>query len=180
MRPPRLISENRLQVLYDEDGGTKRDGLIEIRRGCEDLYMGNAKYAQVRIMIDHDMDAAGHKGYLKGMCTYADDLPDGIDIRFNSNKHKADGLSKALKTAEDAKSGWMKDADIDDESGNPFGATVRQIDNPSSGKLSAINIVNAEGDWSKWNKQIASQVLSKQPKAIAQRQLKLDADIREA
>lgn len=56
------------------------DGVIEVRRGCQDLYLGdNKKYAQVRILVDNTH-------YLKGMAVYADDLPDGIDVRFNTNK----------------------------------------------------------------------------------------------
>ena len=67
-------------VKYAEEGGKDQDGVLEeIRRGVEDLSLGNKNYAQVRIAVD-----GTH--YLKGMAIYADDLPEGVDIRFNTNK----------------------------------------------------------------------------------------------
>jgi hypothetical protein len=33
-------------------GGSSKDGVIEIRRGVEDLDLGNSHYAQVRILVD--------------------------------------------------------------------------------------------------------------------------------
>ena len=47
------------------------------------------------------------------MAVYNPDLPDGMDIRVNSNKSRDDGVKKALK-------------DYDEGSANPFGATVVQ------------------------------------------------------
>lgn len=59
------------------------DGVIQIRRGCEDLNLGRAMYAQVRIGVN-----GTH--YAKGMCVYGDDsiFPPGCDILINSNKKK--------------------------------------------------------------------------------------------
>lgn len=156
------ISSKRISVRYAEDGGTDRDGVIEIRRGVEDLNMGSSRYAQVRIAVD-----GTH--YLKGMCVYADDLPDGVDIRFNTNKSKTSGdIKDVLKT--------MKD-----DSDNPFGATTRQIHyTGKDGKqhLSALNIVNEEGDWDRWSRNLSSQMLSKQQPSLAKRQLGIAKDIR--
>ena len=94
--PPTNVSSSRLMVNYAQTGGSAKDGVIELRRGVDDLSLGSAKYAQVRIAID-----GTH--YLKGMAVYADDLPAGVDIRFNSNKtstgNKLDAL-KPMKTAD--------------------------------------------------------------------------------
>ena len=71
--PPVNIDSKRITVRYADDPdnpGTDMDGVIELRRGVEDLSLGNAHYAQVRIAVDG-------KYYAKGMAVYADDLPDG-------------------------------------------------------------------------------------------------------
>ena len=161
LEPVRNISSKRIHVKYAEDGGTDKDGVIEIRRGVEDISLGKSRYAQVRIGVD-----GTH--YLKGMAMYSDDLPNGVDIVFNTNKHKGTPLlgpkdNTVLKT--------MK-SDID----NPFGATVRQnhyIDSKGKSQLSALNIVNEEGDWGKWSKTLSSQMLSKQKPSLAKKQLEL-------
>lgn len=165
--PPKSIDSNRIDICYAEDGGADKDGVIELRRGVEDISLGNSQYAQVRIAVD-----GTH--YLKGMAMYSDDLPDGIDIRFNTNKHtgtpmlgdKDNSVLKSLK----------------DDPDNPFGATIKPIeeggqrfytDANGNKQQSVINIVNDEGDWDKWSKTLASQMLSKQPIGLVKQQLKL-------
>ena len=69
---PSSMDSKRLQIRYAEDGGIQKDGVIELRRGVDDLSLGDAHYAQVRILVD-----GTH--YLKGMAVYSDDLPDGVD-----------------------------------------------------------------------------------------------------
>ena len=61
--------------------GIEKDGVIELRRGVEDLDLNGNRYAQVRILVD-----GTH--YLKGMAVYSDDMPDGVDVVFNTNKKK--------------------------------------------------------------------------------------------
>lgn len=139
MKPPVPVDVKRVAVRFEEDGGDLRDGLIELRRGVDDLDMGSARYAQVRIQV-------GDKNYLKGMAVYVDDLPDGVDIRFNTNKSKKVGEIGAMKKLE-------KDPN------NPFGSTIRD-------QKGALNIVNSEGKWSEWNKKWASQFLGKQSKEL--------------
>lgn len=78
---PESMDSSRLKIRYAEDGGIDKDGVIEIRRGVEDLSLGESHYAQVRILVD------GNR-YLKGMAVYSDDLPDGVDVVFNTNKNK--------------------------------------------------------------------------------------------
>lgn len=155
LRPIENVKSSRIQIKYAEEGGVDKDGVIEIRRGVKDLDLGNSKYAQVRIGVD-----GTH--YLKGMAVYADDLPDGIDIRFNTNKHVGTDKMKVLKEMQDPKNLT-----------NPFGASITR-------QSGALNIVNEEGDWSKWSKTLSSQFLSKQYEQTAKRQLKMTADISKA
>lgn len=163
LRPVESVDSKRIQINYAEDGGINKDGVIELRRGVKDLDLGNAKYAQVRIAVD-----GTH--YLKGMAVYADDLPDGVDIRFNTNKHQGtpmispDGGKEVLKPMKEPNNKL-----------NPFGAAIRPgLQN------GAINIVNEEGHWDKWSKSLSSQFLSKQMPALAKKQLKLAKDIAKA
>ena len=155
LRPIENVDSKRIQVRYAEDGGKDKDGVIELRRGVADLDLGNAKYAQVRIGVD-----GTH--YLKGMAVYADDLPDGIDIRFNTNKTSDKSLKEVLKPMQDINNPT-----------NPFGASIVR-------QSGALNIVNEEGDWSKWSKTLSSQFLSKQYVQTAKRQLKATADLSRA
>lgn len=156
--PPKSIDSSRIAINYAEDGGDKTDGVMYVRPGKDDLSLGGAHYAQVRVLVD-----GTH--YLKGMAMYKDDLPDGVDVMFNTNKKKADAPTKqdVLKK-------------ITDDPDNPFGAMVSQIGNyDSDGRLvevtSAMNLVNKEGDWEGWKKSISSQVLSKQSPKLAKQQL---------
>ena len=157
LEPVRSVDSKRVQIRYHEDGGSDKDGVIELRRGVDDISLGNAKYAQVRIAVDDTY-------YLKGMAMYSDDHPKGVDIMFNTNKTKDVPKESVMKS--------MKD-----DPDNPFGATVRQkhyMDSKGVKQLSALNIVNEEGEWhDKWSKNLSSQMLSKQLPSLAKRQLGL-------
>lgn len=159
MEDPISVNPKRVSIRYAEQGGTDMDGVIELRRGVEDLSMGAARYCQARILVGEDR-------YLKGMCVYADDLPDGVDIRFNTNKHEGTPMEKVLKEVKRNDDGTIREE-------NMFGAAITdQIQDPVTKKVtSAVNIVNQEGDWADWKKTIASQMLSKQPVALAKEQL---------
>ena len=102
---PKSMDSSRLQICYAEDGGIKKDGVIEIRRGVEDLSLGESRYAQVRILVDDTR-------YIKGMAVYADDLPDGIDVRFNTNKSRDVPKMEVLKK-------------IKNDPDNPFGSLIK-------------------------------------------------------
>lgn len=157
---PKLVSRNRVEVIYDEDGGTLKDGLIEVRRGLPETSMGNAKYAQLRVGVEGDL-------YMKGMAVYSDDLPPGIDFRYNVNKKRGTPDEKVFKEMKKT-----KDGEVDQD--NPFGASIRQrhyIDENGKEQLSPLNIVNEEGDWAKWSKNLPSQMLSKQTTGLAKQQL---------
>jgi len=153
--PPLSISSKRVGIRYAEDGGSAADGVIYVRPGVKDVSLGGSRYAQVRIAVDKSH-------YIKGMAMYKDDLPDGVDLLFNTNKSNTGNKLDALKA-------------LKDDPENPFGAVVRQI---KDGKKvsSAMNIVNEEGDWSKWSKTLSSQFLSKQSPSLAKTQLDMMAD----
>lgn len=153
IQDPLSIDSKRIQFNYKEDGGDKADGVMYVRPGVKDLDMGASNYAQVRILVD-----GTH--YLKGMAIKKADLPPGIDIVFNTPKSRLDGPENAMK-------------EIKNDPDNPFGATVRQIVDPQTKKVtSALNIVNEEGNWDDWSRSFASQVLSKQPISLIRSQLR--------
>lgn len=153
LKPIQSVDGNRVMVRYKEEGGEQKDGVIELRRGVSDLSLGNSKYAQVRIGVD-----GTH--YLKGMAMYSDKMPDGVDIIYNSNKAKGTPKSDVFKK--------MKD-----DPDNPFGTVIKP-----GGQHGALNVVNEEGDWGRWSRSISSQVLSKQPTALAKKQLGLARDLK--
>lgn len=156
---PASIDSSRVKILYGDEGGALKDGVIEIRRGVADLDLGDSHYAQVRILVD-----GTH--YLKGMAMYSDDMPDGADIVFNTNKHTGTPKMNVLKK-------------IQDDPDNPFGALIKAngqshyIDADGNEKLSAINKLKEEGDWDKMSKNLSSQFLSKQPIQLIKKQLDL-------
>lgn len=156
---PASIDSSRVKILYGDEGGALKDGVIEIRRGVADLDLGDSHYAQVRILVD-----GTH--YLKGMAMYSDDMPDDADIVFNTNKHTGTPKMDVLKK-------------IQDDPDNPFGALIKAngqshyIDADGNEKLSAINKLKEEGDWDKMSKNLSSQFLSKQPIQLIKKQLDL-------
>jgi len=156
LKPIESVSGERIHIRYVEGGGEEKDGVIELRRGVDDLNLGQAKYAQVRIGVN-----GTH--FMKGMAIYSDSMPDGSDIVYNTKKKESDSRP------EDVYKPMKSDPD------NPFGATIK-----AGGQKGALNIVNEEGDWQTWHKSISSQVLSKQTPALAKRQLELSHDIKKA
>lgn len=173
---PSSLDSKRLMVRYADDvgpdgfKGIEKDGVIELRRGVEDLSLGNAKYSQVRILVD-----GTH--YLKGMAVYSDNMPDGVDVIFNTNK-KSDVPALGPKD-----NTVLKTIKKDPE--NPFGSLIKDADKggqywyddakTGEKKLGLINKKSDEGDWSEWADALPSQFLSKQSKALAERQLNLAA-----
>lgn len=161
---PSSLDSKRLMINYAEDGGIQKDGVIEIRRGVKDLDMGGLHYGQARILVD-----GTH--YLKGMAVYADDLPKGVDVRFNTNKSKGTPMEKVLKPVK-----TTKDGEIDRD--NPFGSLIKEkggqsyyIGDDGKEHLGKINWRAVEGDWGEWADKVPSQFLAKQPIALIKRQL---------
>lgn len=171
---PASLDSKRLQIRYADDigpdgaKGIDKDGIIELRRGVKDLSLGNDHYSQVRILVDNDK-------YLKGMAVYSDNLPDGVDVVFNTNKTRDKSMAEVLK-------GIKEDPD------NPFGSLIKpngqsyyddpngKYTDPVTGKKQSLSLINkraAEGDWSEWKDALPSQFLGKQSKQMAQQQLDL-------
>ena len=158
---PASMDSSRLAIRYAEDGGIQKDGLVEIRRGVDDLNLGNSHYAQVRIMVD-----GTH--YIKGMAVYSDDLPKGVDVMFNTNKTKDKSKMEVLKP-------------IKDDPDNPFGSLIKAggqsyyTDKNGNKQLSLINKRAEEGDWGDWADKLPSQFLSKQNLQLVKQQLGIAA-----
>lgn len=152
LRPPTSVNSKRIAVRYAEEGGASEDGVIYLRPGAEGLSLGKSQYAQVRIAVD-----GTH--YLKGMAMYTDDLPDGVDIMFNTNKSDTGNKKDALKP-------------LGDDPVNPFTSSI-------SRQNGHLNIVNEEGAWDKWSKSLSSQVLSKQSPDLAKTQLAMTMERRQ-
>lgn len=158
---PKSMDSKRLQICYAEEGGIHKDGVIELRRGVDDLSLGDSHYAQVRILVDDSK-------YLKGMAIYSDDLPPGVDVRFNTNKKQGTPMGDVLKN-------------IKDDQDNPFGSLIKAggqsyyIDKDGKRQLSLINKRAEEGDWGAWSDKLPSQFLSKQSLHLVKKQLGLAA-----
>lgn len=160
---PSSLDSKRLQIRYAEDGGIDKDGIVELRRGVDDLSLGNSRYSQVRILVD-----GTH--YIKGMAIYSDNMPDGVDVIFNTNKTKDKSKMEVLKEIK-------KDPD------NPFGSTIKDADQggqywytdkkTGEKKLGLINKRSDEGDWNEWKDALPSQFLAKQSLQMAKKQLNL-------
>lgn len=159
---PKSMDSKRLMIRYKEDGGIDQDGIVQLKRGVDDLSLGNSHYAQVRILVDNDR-------YIKGMAIYADDkeFPPGIDVIFNTNKTKDVPMRDVLKK-------------IKNDPDNPFGSAIKEhggqyeyVDKNGKKQLGLINKRADEGDWSDWKDNLPAQFLSKQPLSLAKRQLGL-------
>lgn len=163
---PESMDSKRLMVRYEDDGGKEKDGIIELRRGVEDLSLGESRYSQVRILVD-----GTH--YLKGMAVYSDDMPDGVDVVFNTNKKKG---TPALGPKDNT---VLKNIGKDPD--NPFGSAIKDSEQggqywygpENNRKLGLINKRADEGDWSDWKDALPSQFLSKQSRTMAKKQLDL-------
>ena len=189
LKKPSSLDMSRIMVRYDEQGGSDKDGVIEIRRGVKDLDLGKSQYAQVRVAVND-------KYYMKGMAMYADpaDMPKGIDIIYNSNKKlgtPVESVLKPLKTVSET------DSRIDWD--NPFGALIKRdgqsFYEDKNGKyikndqgifieakkgdkgerysLSPINKLREEGEWDTWSRTLSSQFLSKQPLKVIKQQINI-------
>lgn len=161
---PKSMNSSRLKICYAEEGGTEKDGVIELRRGVKDLSLGESHYSQVRILVDDNK-------YLKGMAVYADDdkFPPGVDVIFNTNKAVGTPMGKVLK-------------DIKNDPANPFGSAIKKggqsyyYDENGKKQLSLINKRADQSDWSDWQDTLPSQFLSKQSLTLAKRQLNAARD----
>lgn len=173
---PKSMDSSRIQIRYAEDGGTQKDGVVEIRRGVDDLSLGESHYAQVRILVD-----GTH--YIKGMAIYSDDLPDGVDVVFNTNKKtgtsmlgpKNDTVLKPIgKDPDNPFGSLIKDGIVDpDDPTSKKGGQSYYYDKDGKKQLSLVNKRAEEGDWGEWSDHLPSQFLSKQSMTLIKKQLGL-------
>jgi DNA-binding CsgD family transcriptional regulator len=149
------VNPKRIGIIYKDQGGGEADGVIFIRPGVKDLTLGGKMYAQVRVQV-------GDNHYLKGMAMYKEGMPAGVDLQFNTKKSSTGNKLDAMKV-------MSEDPDL------PFGAVTRQVlenkGTPKERNISAMNIVNEEGNWADWSKKLSSQFLSKQNPSLALEQL---------
>lgn len=166
---PASMDSKRLMIRYADDigpdgfKGIEKDGIVELRRGVDDLSLGESRYSQVRILVD-----GTH--YIKGVAVYSDNMPDGVDVVFNTNKKSNIPMKEVLK-------------EIKSDPDNPFGSAIKDAaqggqywyDDPKTGerKLGLINKRADEGDWSDWKDTLPSQFLGKQSLSMAKKQLGL-------
>lgn len=159
---PESMDSKRLKIRYNEEGGLEKDGIVELRRGVDDLSLGESRYSQVRILVD-----GTH--YIKGMAVYSDDMPEGVDVIFNTNKKQGTPMTDVLKEIK-------KDPD------NPFGSAIKDAeqggqywytDKNGNKKLGLINKRADEGDWEDWKDGLPSQFLAKQALPMVKKQLNL-------
>lgn len=158
--PAKNINSSRVLVRYDLEGGSDKDGLIELRKGVPELNLGGKRYAQVRIGVD-----GTH--YLKGMAILRDDIPEGYDIIYNVSKAPTGNKLDAMKVNEVGKvsefGAIVKPNSYLDKNGKEVPGVVNI--------LGERNVLSEEGAWSNWSKSLASQVLSKQKPSLAEKQL---------
>lgn len=160
---PKSMDSKRMMVRYADDvgpdgaRGIDKDGIVEIRRGVDDLSLGDSRYSQVRILVDDSH-------YIKGMAVYSDNMPDGVDVVFNTNKPSNVSKMDVLKP-------------IKNDPDNPFGSLIKSqsyyIDKDGNRQLSLINKRADQGDWSEWKDTLPSQFLGKQSLGMAKKQLDL-------
>lgn len=184
LESPTPVAKERVKIVTPSEGGALKDGVIEIRPGCEDLNLGRNSYAQVRINVNDTH-------YAKGVAMYGDpkDFPKGVDVLVYSSK------PDDMPMLGPKNNSVLKPLKYDPVTNNPFGASINQDDageskHPlkyfqahyigSDGKehLSALNIVNEQGTWDEWSRNLSSQFLAKQTIPLAKRQLSLDARMR--
>lgn len=110
-------------------------------------------------------DAIGFKMTPEQMAVYSDNMPDGVDVIFNTNKKSGTPTKDVLKK-------------IKDDPDNPFGSLIKEhggqsyyddpkgkYTDPVTGKKQSLSLINKraeEGDWGEWSKTLPSQFLSKQ------------------
>lgn len=167
LHEPIEINPKRVAVVHESPA----DGMIFVRPNVEDVSIGGSKYAQVRV-------AVGPDHFLKGMATYKDNLPEGIDVEFHTNKKDTGNKLDAMK---------RNDSDL--APGLPGGlkhpllkSTRKQIlanpGTPEERVISAMNLVNEEGNWRTWASSLSSQMLSKQNRDLIQSQLDMTFESR--
>jgi DNA-binding CsgD family transcriptional regulator len=196
---PNSISSKRVKINYADDGsgGKEMDGVIQLRMGVPELSLGSKRYAQVRIAVDDTHYLKGMAIYTDKLPPGIDVMYNSNKSKttpaskvFKSMADEKTGLidpdnpfgatirQKHFVTEEGKKTpGSGKMLELKNE-GKSYSEIAKIMKIPEdlvkkSVKVSALNIVNEEGDWEKWSKNISSQMLSKQTPDLAKQQLGL-------
>lgn len=116
---PVSIDKARVLMKHCEE----KDGLIELRKGVSDIFIGDALYAQIIIRYDENH-------YIKGMAVYSDDVPTGFDVVVNYGPKDpvCPMANRCAFSANDTR-------------------PIKQQFYDNNTKLSPINIIALEGDW---------------------------------
>lgn len=172
---PASLDPSRVMIRYADDkiSGKDMDGVVEIRRGVDDVSLKNddgvdSNYAQVRVLV-------GGTHYIKGMAVYSDakGWPDGVDMVFNTNKNH-----DVPMMGDDKNHTVLKQ--IKDDPSNPFGTLIKDrehggqsywTDENGEKHLRVINKKSDEGDWDEWAKKLPAQFLAKQPQKLVDQQI---------
>jgi hypothetical protein len=67
-----FIESSRVLIKQDPE----KEGIIELRKGLDELSLGDRKYGQVRIRVGNG------SAYIKGMAVYSDNIPARYDVVF--------------------------------------------------------------------------------------------------
>ena len=117
------IDPSRIKIVYGDEGGLEKDGVIELRKDVPDISLGDSKYTQIRIAVGDDQ-------FLRGMALYSDGpFEGGIDIIHYTRKLRGDEIFRKLQT----------DSEL------IFGVPTRKATDDS-----LINIVKDDRDWDAW------------------------------
>ena len=181
---PASLDPSRVMIRYADDkvSGKLMDGVVEIRRGVEDVSLKNddgvdSNYAQVRVLV-------GDTHYIKGMAVYSHGKgwPPGVDMVFNTNK-----TSDVPMMGDDKNHTVLKK--IKDDPQNPFGTLIKDrehggqsyyTDENGEKHLRVINKKSDEGDWDEWAKKLPAQFLAKQPQKLVDQQIDISIAERKA
>ena len=104
------LDSERIFVRYKEDGGSEKEGLVELRKGVSDIDLGHYRYAQVRIIVDNEY-------YTKGFAVYSDNIPDGKDVVLNSRKSRNAPNTNIFKPIKSLSSPFGEDVKIKESYG---------------------------------------------------------------
>lgn len=89
-----FIESSRVMLKQDP----MKEGIIELRKGVDEITLGERHYAQVRIRVGNAQN------YIRGMAVYSEEIPDGYDIIFYiGNELDEHGRIRGLGTDLDQK-----------------------------------------------------------------------------
>lgn len=73
-----IIDSSRVLIVTDN---REKDGIIELRKGVDDISIGDNNYSSIRILLNSTHYAAG-------MAIYSEDIPSGYDVVIYTYKYR--------------------------------------------------------------------------------------------